>query len=154
MGSMQRVVIVGPGAAGKSTLAARLSQITGLPVVELDKLFWRPGLIAPAPGSWAAIERDLVVRPSWIIDGDLGPYDVSPQIRLEAADTIVFLDFSPRHDRAPVTAAPGRGPCGQRADLATQPPGTARYRTVTSCQRPPLRLRLLPRACPGAESAI
>lgn len=41
---MQRVVIVGPGAAGKSTLAVSLGELTGLPVVELDKLFWRAGL--------------------------------------------------------------------------------------------------------------
>ena len=28
------------------------------------------------------------------MDGDLGPYDVL-EIRLQAADTVVFLDFSP-----------------------------------------------------------
>ncbi len=36
-----------------------------------------------------------MAQESWIIDGDLGPYDVSPRVRLEAADAIVFLDFSP-----------------------------------------------------------
>lgn len=36
------MVVLGPGAAGKSVLAAQLSQITGLPVIELDKRFWRP----------------------------------------------------------------------------------------------------------------
>jgi hypothetical protein len=77
---MQRVV-VGPGAAGKSTLAARLSQLTGLPVIELDKLFWQPGLVATAPGTWAAIERDLVTQESWIMDGDLGPHDGSLNVR-------------------------------------------------------------------------
>jgi tRNA A37 N6-isopentenylltransferase MiaA len=30
------VVIVGPGAAGKSTLAVSLGEVTGIPVVELD----------------------------------------------------------------------------------------------------------------------
>ena len=39
---MKRVIVVGPGAAGKTTLAARLAEITGLPVIELYKLFWQP----------------------------------------------------------------------------------------------------------------
>ena len=65
----------------------------GLPVIELDKLFWRPGLAATPRGQWAAIRRELVSQQSWIMDGDLGPYDVV-DVRLQAADTVVFLDFS------------------------------------------------------------
>jgi len=91
---VKRVIIAGPGAAGKSVLAARLGEITGLPVIELDKLFWRPGLAATPRGQWAAIQRELAAQQSWIMDGDLGPYDVL-NVRLRAADTIVFLDFSP-----------------------------------------------------------
>jgi hypothetical protein len=91
---MKRVIVVGPGAAGKSTLAAHLGEITGLPVIELDKLFWRPGLAATPREEWSAIQRRLAARDSWIMDGDLGPYDVL-DIRLRAADAIVFLDFSP-----------------------------------------------------------
>ena len=91
---MKRVIVVGPGAAGKSTLAARLGEITRLPVIELDKLFWRPGLAPTPQAEWAAIQRQLAAQESWIMDGDLGPYDVL-SIRLHAADAIVFLDFSP-----------------------------------------------------------
>ena len=91
---MRRVIIVGPGAAGKSTLAVRLAEITGIPVIELDTLFWRPGLAAMPRDQWAAIQRELAGHESWIMDGDLGPYDVL-DVRLRAADTIVFLDFSP-----------------------------------------------------------
>ena len=36
---VKRVIVVGPGASGKSTLAVRLGQITGLPVTELDNVF-------------------------------------------------------------------------------------------------------------------
>ena len=88
------MIITGPGAAGKSALAVRLGEITSLPVIELDKLFWRPGLTATPRGQWAAVQRGLTAQESWIMDGDLGPYDV-PDVRLQAADTIVFLDFSP-----------------------------------------------------------
>src|SRR5271168_962917 len=92
-GTMRRVVILGPGASGKSTLARRLGEILGLPVIELDKLFWRPGLIATPRDQWVLLQEKLVAADSWILDGDLGSYD-APEVRLRAADTIIFLDFS------------------------------------------------------------
>ena len=90
---MRRVVILGRGAAGKSVLAARLGELTGLPVIELDTYFWRPGPAATPPAAWADLQRQLARRPSWIMDGDLGRYDV-PAVRLAAADTVIVLDFS------------------------------------------------------------
>ena len=90
---MKRVLILGRGASGKSTLAARLGQITGLPVIELDKLFWKPGLLPTPREQWVELQQRLVDEDRWIIDGDLGPYD-AVEARLGAADTIVVLDFS------------------------------------------------------------
>lgn len=87
------MVILGPGAAGKSVLAARLGRLTGLPVIELDALFWRPGLVGTPTDEWAAVQRRLAAREQWIMDGDLGPYDVL-DVRLRAADTVVLLDLS------------------------------------------------------------
>jgi len=90
---VKRVVILGPGAAGKSTLAAQLGELTALPVVELDQLFWQPGLRATSREEWRTIQRALVEQDNWILDGDLGPYD-AVEIRLQAADTVILLDFS------------------------------------------------------------
>ena len=90
---MKRVVILGPGASSKSTLAVRLGEITGLPVIELDKVFWRPGLVVTPRDQWVEMQRRLVEKDAWIMDGDLGPYD-AVDVRLRAADTIIFLDFS------------------------------------------------------------
>jgi len=90
---MRRVVIFGPGASGKSTLAVHLGEITGLPVVELDKVFWQPGLVATPRDQWVEIQQRLVEHDAWIMDGDLGPYDAI-EVRIRAADTIIFLDFS------------------------------------------------------------
>ena len=90
---MKRVVIIGPGASGKSTLARQLGQITGLPVVELDKLFWQPGLVETPRDQWVELQQKLARENQWIMDGDLGPYDAI-EVRLRLADTIIFLDFS------------------------------------------------------------
>jgi adenylate kinase family enzyme len=90
---MKRVVILGRGGSGKSTLAKQLGQITGLRVVEIDKVFWQPGLVETPRDQWVQMQQALIQEPGWIMDGDLGPYD-AVEVRLRAADTVVLLDFS------------------------------------------------------------
>ena len=90
---MQRVVILGRAASGKSTLARALGAITKLPVMELDKLFWRPGLLPTPREAWSAVQERLAGQERWIMDGDLGPYD-AVEVRLRRADTVILLDFS------------------------------------------------------------
>lgn len=89
---MKRVLILGRGGSGKSTLAGKLGEITGLPVIELDNIFWQSGLQALSRDEWVKIQRRLVAQESWIMDGDLGHYD-AVEVRLRAADTIILLDF-------------------------------------------------------------
>ena len=96
-GDVRRVVILGRGGAGKSVLARQLGNVTGLPVIELDSLFWQRGLTAADPAEWAERQRELVRREAWILDGDLGPYDRALDVRLRAADTIIVLDFTFLH---------------------------------------------------------
>src|SRR5438552_12362146 len=90
---MQRVVILGRGASWQSTLARAMGAITKLPVIELDKLFWQPGLLPTPRESWSALQERLAGQEQWIMDGDLGPYDAVP-VRLRRADTVILLDFS------------------------------------------------------------
>ena len=90
---MRRVLIIGPGRSGKSTLAAKLGEITELPVVEPDKAFWRPALSRHRGMNAWQFNSDLVEKNEWILVGDLGPYD-AVEVRLRVADTVVFLDFS------------------------------------------------------------
>lgn len=85
-------MILGRGGAGKSTLAARLGAALALPVIELDKHFWAPGLTPTPKDQWAQIQRRLTSSERWVIDGDLGPYDVL-DVRLQVADTVIVLDF-------------------------------------------------------------
>src|SRR5258705_13254853 len=90
---MKRVPIIGRGAAGKTTLARQLGDITGLPVGELDKIFWRSGLSPTSHAEWIELQQELIRKENWIMDGDLGPYDAA-EGRLQAAGTILLLDFS------------------------------------------------------------
>ena len=92
-GEMKRVIILGPGASGKSTFAVYLGDITGPLVIELDKVFWQPGLVATPREQCKKIPQMLVMKGAWIMDGNLGPYD-TVEVCLRAADTIIFLDFS------------------------------------------------------------
>jgi len=43
MRQFRRILVLGCGGAGKSTLAVELGRVAGLPVVHLDRLFWLPG---------------------------------------------------------------------------------------------------------------
>ena len=57
-------------------------------------MFWQPGLAATPHDQWIAIQHQILAENNeWIIDGDLGPYDVI-EVRLRAADAIIFLDLS------------------------------------------------------------
>lgn len=89
---MERILIIGCGGAGKSTLARQLGEKLSLPVVHLDQIWW-------SPGSWQHIEREefdrLVLaemdKPQWIMDGN---YNRTLPVRLQNCDTVIYLDFS------------------------------------------------------------
>jgi adenylate kinase family enzyme len=87
-------VILGSSGAGKSALATAMAQRTGLPIVYLDLLFWRPGWAA-APQEQA--RQDLSAAFSgvrWIAEGNfLGADEGRSDPRFARADTVVFLDL-------------------------------------------------------------
>jgi adenylate kinase family enzyme len=87
---MQRIAIVGCGGTGKSTLARQLGAILGIEVIHLDAFYWRPGWVEPPKEEWRRTVEQLVQRESWITDGNYGG---TIELRLAAADTIIFLDL-------------------------------------------------------------
>jgi len=87
---MRRILIIGSGGAGKSTVATRLGQLLNLEVHHLDKFYWRPGWVETPREEWRQIVTELIDRDSWIIDGNYGG---TLELRLQKCDTIVFLDM-------------------------------------------------------------
>ena len=84
-----RVLVDGMMGSGKSTFARALSARTGLPAIHLDVHYWKPGWMRPSDDEWRERQRELLFGESWIIDGN---YNETLALRLERADTVVFLD--------------------------------------------------------------
>jgi adenylate kinase family enzyme len=88
----RRIIIIGSGGSGKTTLAKAIAARTGLPVIHLDRLFWHPGWVPTPDEEWDAVIDELVSREQWIMDGNYGR---TLARRIAAADTVVFLDAHP-----------------------------------------------------------
>ncbi|WP_349515585.1 DNA topology modulation protein [Leuconostoc suionicum] len=88
---MKRVLLIGSGGAGKSTLARKLSKQLNITVFHLDKLLWKPNWQMTPKPEQTIIVNNLVRQDSWIIDGN---YNGTLDIRVAAADTVIFLDRS------------------------------------------------------------
>ncbi len=82
--------MIGTGGSGKTTVARRLAQRTGLPLIHLDALYWRSGWQPTPADEWRATVQSLISRDAWIIDGNYGG---TLDVRLAACDTVVFLDL-------------------------------------------------------------
>jgi adenylate kinase family enzyme len=87
---MQRIVIVGSSGSGKSTLARDLGQKLDLPVVHLDNHYWKPGWVSTPAAIWQEKVNKLAQGEYWILDGN---YRDTLDVRLQAADTVVFMDL-------------------------------------------------------------
>jgi adenylate kinase family enzyme len=86
----QRILILGCSGGGKTTLACRLGEITGLPVVHMDKLFWKPGWVKTPNDQFDPILTDALSRDAWIMDGNFGR---TLPLRLDYCDAVIYLDY-------------------------------------------------------------
>ena len=66
---MKRVAVFGNTGGGKSTLARRLAELSGLPLYPLDLIQYKPGGEEVSPAEFLQIHTELLQREAWIIDG-------------------------------------------------------------------------------------
>ena len=87
---MERLLIIGSPGAGKSTFAAEVARLTGLPLIHLDRLHWKPGWVESGKEEFDSKLREAISRPRWVIDGNYGR---TLPLRLARADTVIDLDL-------------------------------------------------------------
>lgn len=90
---MRRVLVLGCPGAGKSTLARSLGEALSLPVVHLDRLWWKSGWVNRTEGEFDALLDAVLLGEEWVIDGN---YLRTLPRRLERCDAVVLLDYPRR----------------------------------------------------------
>ena len=88
---MRKVAVFGNAGGGKSTLARRLAEVTGLPLYPLDAIQFRAGGGEVPLEEYLKTHGELLGRDQWIIDG-YGTV-ASAWERFSVADTLVYIDL-------------------------------------------------------------
>ena len=87
---MKKVIVIGCPGSGKSTFSKSLHNITGIPLFHLDMMFWNGDKTTAETSVFLERLLKVVQNSEWIIDGN---YGATMDLRMQACDTIVFLDY-------------------------------------------------------------
>lgn len=87
---MKKVMVIGCPGSGKSTLSRALHEITGLPLTHLDLLYWNADRTTADKAVFRERLQAVLRESEWILDGNYGS---TMELRLQACDTVIFLDY-------------------------------------------------------------
>lgn len=87
---MERIIVIGCPGSGKSTFSRALQKITAIPLYHLDMMNWNSDRTTVAKAVFRERLFDTIQKEQWIIDGNYGS---TIEMRLQACDTVFFLDY-------------------------------------------------------------
>jgi len=88
--SFERVVVIGSSCAGKTTFAARLSKVLGLPAADLDELFWAPNWQPKPLEEFRRLTEQAASCERWVVAGN---YSDVRAVLWPRATAIVWLNY-------------------------------------------------------------
>jgi len=88
--SSTRYLVYGVTGSGKTRLAGRIAERTGLPNHHMDDLTWRPGWVPVPDDEQRAIVHELCDGDRWVLDHAYGSWRDIPLAR---AEIVVALDY-------------------------------------------------------------
>jgi adenylate kinase family enzyme len=88
---MKRIVVIGTSCVGKTTVAAKISEIIDAPHIELDQYNWLPNWQMRDNDELRSIVNRLTDGDRWVVDGNYGHVR---DIVWSRATHIVWLDFA------------------------------------------------------------
>lgn len=87
---MKKVIVIGCPGSGKSTFSRKLHKITQIPLYHLDMMYWNADKTTVDGNTLIERQNEVIKRDEWIIDGN---YDFTMELRMNACDTVIFLDY-------------------------------------------------------------
>lgn len=87
---MKRVIVIGCPGGGKSTFSRALHEATKLPLYHLDMMYWNADKTTVPKSIFRDRLKHVMETGAWIIDGNFAS---TIELRLQACDTVFFLDY-------------------------------------------------------------
>jgi len=88
----KKIIIIGNGGSGKSTLGEKLSKNLNIPVYHLDRLTFKTGWVSVNEIEFTENLKYILSNEKWIVEG--WSYNSTIPMRLEAAELIIYLEFN------------------------------------------------------------